>query len=88
MTQSLVELALPDGPVYRSELVDPFVSKIGGRPVSSVALNLLLTLYSAGRRDLILPDYLIFDAAFVRPVFSWFYRWIVLGLGQRIVLIE
>lgn len=33
MTVEIVELALPDGPLAPSELSDPFVAKIGGRPV-------------------------------------------------------
>ena len=33
MTQALVELALPDGPLYASEETDAFVTKLGGRPV-------------------------------------------------------
>jgi len=34
MTFSVVELALPDGPLAGYELDDPFVSKIGGKPVN------------------------------------------------------
>lgn len=33
MTVEVVELALPDGRLAPSELSDPFVTKIGGRPV-------------------------------------------------------
>lgn len=33
MTASIVELALPDGPLMPFELEDPYMAKIGGRPV-------------------------------------------------------
>lgn len=41
MEEECVELGLPDGPLDLSEQVDPFVSKLGGKPVS----NLLLTVF-------------------------------------------
>lgn len=37
-----VEICLPDGPLDGSDLHDPFVSRIGGLPVSSVLFHDIL----------------------------------------------